>query len=323
MKRVFGFDDCQITVKFAKSRETIQKKARKAIEEDQQLSGSDDDWDSISNSGDEAVPDNEIMVKHYATLAKILSKYTSGPFPKTLKCLPSNADFTFVLSRLGADQWTSAATKQMTKCFVQSGGEPTAFFYETYLLPRVRDEIAQYKKISFHMAAAMDEAKFRQVEFVNYFLLPWLESDDYTNAELKSLGWYLKKRSFTDDTSKAFVAHLLMSEFSVFRLFICGVMMAKKEVLAETILKLFVDYYMKFDSEEAKMYYTTANVLPVLFYEVLNDFLKTYGNHLTFEDVLNLQKMLRRHPHPYFTKELQNKLSSLQSSVVMGPSTSN
>lgn len=48
-------------------------------------------------------------------------------------------------------------------------------FYNLVLLPRVRDDIAEYKKLNFHLYQALKKALYKSAAFFKGFLLPLCE----------------------------------------------------------------------------------------------------------------------------------------------------
>lgn len=48
-------------------------------------------------------------------------------------------------------------------------------FYNLVLLPRVRDDLAEYKRLNFHLYQALRKALFKPGAFMKGILLPLLE----------------------------------------------------------------------------------------------------------------------------------------------------
>ena len=52
-------------------------------------------------------------------------------------------------------------------------------FYNLVLLPRVRDDLAEYKRLNFHLYQALRKALFKPGAFMKGILLPLLEVSAY------------------------------------------------------------------------------------------------------------------------------------------------
>lgn len=52
-------------------------------------------------------------------------------------------------------------------------------FYNLVLLPRVRDDLAEYKRLNFHLYQALRKALFKPGAFMKGILLPLLEVNDF------------------------------------------------------------------------------------------------------------------------------------------------
>jgi len=65
---------------------------------------------------------------------------------------------------------------QATRIFTSNLKEKMAQrFFNLVLLPRVRDDIAEYKRLNFHLYQALRKALFKPGAFMKGFLLPLCE----------------------------------------------------------------------------------------------------------------------------------------------------
>lgn len=72
--------------------------------------------------------------------------------------------------------WSAAAMYQATRIFTSNLKERMAQrFFNLVLLPRVRDDIAEYKRLNFHLYQALRKALFKPGAFMKGFLLPLCE----------------------------------------------------------------------------------------------------------------------------------------------------
>lgn len=129
---------------------------------------------------------DERLVALYREVGSILSKYRSGKLPKAFKVMPAMREWETLLRVCDPTQWTAAAMLQATRLFssalhdsVAPAGRNAARdsrlaqgFYARYLLPRVRDEVAQYKKLNPHTFRALQLALYKPAAFFKGIVLP-------------------------------------------------------------------------------------------------------------------------------------------------------
>lgn len=128
-------------------------------------------------------------------LLQVLSKYRSGKLPKAFKIIPALSNWEQVLYLTEPETWTAAAMYQATRWVPTWFGYDSSScllhifsrwynevflsclcyrifssnlkermaqrFYNLVLLPRVRDDIAEYKKLNFHLYSALKKALFK------------------------------------------------------------------------------------------------------------------------------------------------------------------
>lgn len=77
---------------------------------------------------------------------------------------------------LDPEKWSAAAMYAATRIFTSNLTDKMAQrFFNLVLLPRVRDDIAEYKKLNFHLYQALRKALFKPGAFFKGFLLPLCE----------------------------------------------------------------------------------------------------------------------------------------------------
>lgn len=142
----------------------------------------------------------------YEGVRDVLSKYRSGKLPKAFKIIPNLCNWEQVLYVTGMEYlhfsevwqtiglsstigvyyllhaipdptaWSAAAMYQATRIFTSNLKEKMAQrFFNLVLLPRVRDDIAEYKRLNFHLYQALRKALFKPGAFMKGFLLPLCE----------------------------------------------------------------------------------------------------------------------------------------------------
>lgn len=74
------------------------------------------------------------------------------------------------------EAWSAAAVYQATRIFASNLTEKmTQRFYNLVLLPRVRDDISEYKRLNFHLYQALRKALFKPGAFMKGMLIPMCE----------------------------------------------------------------------------------------------------------------------------------------------------
>merc|ERR1712217_460225 len=102
-----------------------------------------------------------------------MKHYKSGKLPKAFKVLPSLTNWEEVLSLTNPLAWSPAAMYEAVNIFASNLNPRMAQrFYNLVLLPAVRQNIADYKKLSFHYYRALRKALFKPAAFFKGVLLP-------------------------------------------------------------------------------------------------------------------------------------------------------
>lgn len=139
---------------------------------------------------------NPVVKSAFEGVKDILSKYRSGPLPKIFKFIPSLKNWEQILYITDPPGWTAAAMYQATRIFASNLKENMAQrFYNLVLLPRIRDDLAEYKRLNFHLYQAVRKALYKPRGFMKGFLLPLLESGDCTLREAIIIGSIIGKNS--------------------------------------------------------------------------------------------------------------------------------
>lgn len=82
----------------------------------------------------------------------------------------------FFFFDLEPSTWSAAAMYQGIRIFASNLKENMAQrFYNLVLLPRVRDDIDEYKKLNFHLYQALKKALFKPGAFMKGILIPLCE----------------------------------------------------------------------------------------------------------------------------------------------------
>lgn len=68
---------------------------------------------------------------------------------------------------LAPETWSAAAMYQVTRIMASNLDEArTERFYSLVLLPRIRDDLAEYKRLNFHLYQALRKALYKPKAFM-------------------------------------------------------------------------------------------------------------------------------------------------------------
>ena len=92
---------------------------------------------------------------------------------------PVSVGFLWVLQILfltNPETWSAAAMYQATRIFSSNLTAALAqHFYNLILLPRLRDDIAEYRRLNFHLYMALKKSVFKSTAFFKGIVMPLCE----------------------------------------------------------------------------------------------------------------------------------------------------
>eukprot|EP00179_Madagascaria_erythrocladioides_P025625 CAMPEP_0198348028 /NCGR_PEP_ID=MMETSP1450-20131203/87895_1 /TAXON_ID=753684 ORGANISM="Madagascaria erythrocladiodes, Strain CCMP3234" /NCGR_SAMPLE_ID=MMETSP1450 /ASSEMBLY_ACC=CAM_ASM_001115 /LENGTH=193 /DNA_ID=CAMNT_0044053611 /DNA_START=18 /DNA_END=595 /DNA_ORIENTATION=+ len=136
------------------------------------------------------------LVHVYRGVGKVLKHYRSGKLPRAFRIIPRLENWIEVLFLTEPDEWPPHALYAATRVFASSLKEKLVQrFYHVVLLPRVRSEIAQNRKLAFHTYHALRKATFKPGAFFRGIVLPLVDSGDCTVREATIVGSVIAKAS--------------------------------------------------------------------------------------------------------------------------------
>ncbi|KAL8956136.1 MAG: hypothetical protein Q9183_006401, partial [Haloplaca sp. 2 TL-2023] len=144
---------------------------------------------------EEAVELPAKVVEVYSKIGLLLSRYKSGKLPKPFKIIPTLPQWQELLSVTRPESWTPHACYEATRIFVSSKPYITQEFLETVILPRVREDIHETKKLNVHLYNALKKALYRPAAFFKGFLFPLTTSSTCTLREAQIISSVLAKIS--------------------------------------------------------------------------------------------------------------------------------
>ncbi|CAM6088566.1 unnamed protein product [Calypogeia fissa] len=252
------------------------------------------------NAGGPAVLDAKVT-EVYTGVGKLLSRYRAGKLPKAFKIVPSLCNWEEILALTEPHKWTPNAMYEATRMFASNlNARMAQRFYNLVLLPHVREDIQEHKRLHFATYQALKKAMFKPSAFYKGILLPLCQSRTCNLREAVIIGSVIEKVSIPVLHSS--VALLKMSEMEY-----CGttsyfmkLLMNKKYALPYRVLDGLVAHFVRFTNEERD--------LPVIWHQCLLTFVQRYKNELSEEDKENLKRVMRQHRHYLVTPEIHREL---------------
>ncbi|KAM7422576.1 hypothetical protein PAMA_010557 [Pampus argenteus] len=246
------------------------------------------------------------IIEVYKGVNKVLSKYRSGKLPKAFKIIPALSNWEQVLYLTEPETWTAAAMYQATRIFSSNLKERMAQrFYNLVLLPRVRDDIAEYKRLNFHLYSALKKALFKPGAWFKGILIPLCESGTCTLREAIIIGSILTKCSIPVLHSSATMLKLAEMEYNGANSIFLRLLLDKKYALPFRVLDALVAHFLSFRNEK--------RVLPVLWHQSLLTLAQRYKADLSSEQKAALLELLKIQTHPQISAEIRRELQNSES----------
>ncbi|KAL4658543.1 bystin [Arapaima gigas] len=241
------------------------------------------------------------VIEVYRGVSKVLSKYRSGKLPKAFKIIPALSNWEQILYLTEPETWTAAAMYQATRIFSSNLKERMAQrFYNLVLLPRIRDDIAEYKRLNFHLYSALKKALFKPGAWFKGILIPLCESGTCTLREAIIVGSILTKCSIPVLHSSAAMLKLAEMEYNGANSIFLRLLLDKKYALPFRVLDALVAHFLRFRNEK--------RTLPVLWHQSLLTLAQRYKADLASEQKEALLELLRFQTHPQISGEVRREL---------------
>ncbi|CAH2099927.1 unnamed protein product [Euphydryas editha] len=237
----------------------------------------------------------------YEGVRDVLQKYRSGKLPKAFKMIPHLQNWEQILYITEPTTWSAAAMYQATRIFASNLKEKMAQrFYNLVLLPRVRDDLAEYKRLNFHLYQALRKALFKPGAFMKGILLPLLEAGDCTLREAIIIGSVLARNSVPVLHSSAALLKIAEMEYTGANSIFLRILFDKKYALPYRVVDSVVFHFLRFQNE--------SRILPVLWHQALLTFVQRYKADISTEQRDALLELLRKQSHPTITQEIRREL---------------
>ncbi|XP_035731899.1 bystin-like [Vespa mandarinia] len=239
----------------------------------------------------------------YQGVRDVLSKYRSGKLPKAFKIIPSLRNWEQILYITEPSKWSAAAMYQATRIFASNLKDKMAQrFYNLVLLPRIRDDLAEYKRLNFHLYQALRKALFKPAGFMKGILLPLLESGTCTLREAVIIGSVIGKNSIPILHSSAAILKIAEMDYTGANSIFLRIFLDKKYALPYRVIDGVVFHFLRFERDTRE--------LPVLWHQAFLTFVQRYKSDISSEQKEALLKLLKKQSHHVITHEIRRELQN-------------
>lgn len=198
-------------------------------------------------------------------VGQLLSRYKSGPLPKAFKILPTLTVWPSLLHLTEPDKWTPHAALAATRIFISSlDPKQSQRFLNEVLYDRIREEIADTKKLSVQSYQALKRALYKPAAFFKGILFPLCESGTCTLKEAVILGSVIAKVSVPVLHSAAALLRLAEMDYSGPTSIFIRVLLDKKYALPYKVVDALVYHFIRFKRDPRE--------LPVLWHQAFLTF---------------------------------------------------
>lgn len=256
----------------------------------------------FSDAGSLQMQDLDPNVKAmYEGVRDVLRKYRSGKLPKAFKILPNLRNWEQILYITDPPSWSAAAMYQATRIFASNLKEKMAQrFFNLVLLPRIRDDLAEYKRLNFHLYQALRKALFKPGGFMKGILLPLLESGNCTLREAIIVGSVVARNSIPILHSSAALLKIAEMDYTGANSIFLRIFFDKKYALPYRVVDACVFHFLRFERDQRE--------LPVLWHQALLTFVQRYKADISSEQKESLLELLKKQNHHTITPEIRREL---------------
>jgi len=253
------------------------------------------------------------VIQVYGEIGKWLKNYKVGKLPKAFKVIPSLTNWEEVLSLTNPLSWSPAAMYEATNIFASNLNPRMAQrFNNLVLLPAVRQNIAEYKKLNFHYYRALRKALFKPAAFFKGIVLP-MATEQCTLREALILSSVLAKASIPPMHVAACIARLCsMTPWYGTTSVLLAALVNKKCALPLQVVEALVSHFCAFASEGSQ-------ALPLIWHRALLIFVQRYKLDLSEDQRRRLMQLLRVHFHEGLGSEVRRELLAPKPGVAAVP----
>jgi len=246
----------------------------------------------------------------FSGVADVMKRYRSGRIPKAFKMIPVLRDWEQVMWLTRPDEWSPHAVLYATRLFASNLKPHDAqVYFRDVLLPRVRDDIEEHKKLNVHLYEALKKALFKPQAFFKGILFPLCDpSAACTLREAVILGSVLSKVSVPRLHAAAALLRVAQMPYSGANSIFVRVLLDKKYSLPYKVIDNLVIHFCKMADPSF-----SEHVMPVLWHQSLLVFVQRHKKDITSVQKEQLKKLVRVQFHHQITLEIRRELFSSRS----------
>jgi essential nuclear protein 1 len=239
----------------------------------------------------------------YMQIGKYLNSYTSGKIPKAFKVIPALKNWEEILHLTQPEKWSPQAMKAATHLFAANLNPKMAQrFYNLVLLPRVRADIQENKKLNFHLYESIRKTIYKPAAFFKGILLPLVDSG--CNAkEAIIFSSILAKCSVPVLHASVALLKLTQMPYSGPCTLFMKTLLNKKYSLPYKVIDSMVDYFKTFINDERE--------LPVVWHQNLLTFAQRYKNELSDSQKETIKMVSKVKSHKAISDEIRREIMTL------------
>jgi essential nuclear protein 1 len=248
------------------------------------------------------------LMQLYTDMGKWLSTYRSGKMLKGLKLVPSLANWEEAVYLMNPLDWSAQAHFEACKIFVSNLKPHQAQRYlNLVLLPQIRENISEYKKLNFHYYEAVKKALYKPQAFFKGLLLPLALEGNCTAREAVIVSSVVTKMSIPVLHAAAALYKLCSSDMNewspAISIFISS-LVGKKYALPMTVVEKVVEWFSSFKKYGAD--------LPIIWQVGLLLFVQTYKSELDQSMRRSIKELLEMKGHRDIAVEVNRELETVE-----------
>merc|ERR1719191_1482789 len=241
------------------------------------------------------------VTETYVEIGVYLSRYKAGKIPKAFKVIPSLKNWEEVLYLTKPVDWRPPAMYQAVRIFISNlNPRMGQRFLNLVLLPAVREDINDHKRLNFNYYQALKKSVFKPAAFFKGILLP-LATENCTLREAVIVSSILAKVSIPAMHAAACIVKLCQQTpwYGTTSIFI-ATLVNKKYALPLRTVEALCQHFCAFMQDDRD--------LPVIWHRSMLLFVQRYKYDLDDAQRRSLKDLLKVHYHEAIGPEVRREL---------------
>jgi essential nuclear protein 1 len=236
--------------------------------------------------------------KAYKKLGTLLTDYSGGSLPKAFTIVPKLTNWQDILAIMNPSKWSNATFVAAVRIFSNS---PHALqFYNLVLLPKIRNQIIEDKKLQFHVYFALKKSLWKPEAFFKGLIIPLCESGTCTTREAIIISSVIAKAHIPVLHSAAALLKLAQLPYSGTTSYFMKTIIEKKYALPTKAVDALVEHFLRFMNED--------NELPSIWHQTLFSFVSIYKNEFGKSLTGKFLALITKHRNKHFYGEIKREL---------------